>query len=457
MTSSASKQTPLTGWRVLAIAGPVVLSNAAAPLQGAIDTAIVGHLDAAPIPAGALEVAAPLAAVGLGAEILAVLLSSFNFLQIGVSGLSAQALGRADRPETARIVARGLVLGAAIGAAMILLQSLIIFGGLALFEATAATEALAGEYVAIRIWGAPAELMLYSVFGCFAGQELTRNLFTVQVATALLNVALNLLFAVHLGWGVAGVALGTVVASYAGLALGLALIHRRLAAIAPLWRIPRAELLEPAALRRLFMLNRDLFIRTLLLVLAVAWMARLGSLQGDAVLAANVVLWQFFLVSAYGLDGFAIAAETLVGQSIGARNRRGFDRSILLTTIWSFGLAAVVSIGFLAFSGTLISAFTDDPQIRSIAGEYAFWACLIPLVGVAAFELDGVFVGATASAAMRNGMILSTALYIPISLALADAFANHGVWAAVWIWLLLRAATLAAMLPRLRADATDPV
>lgn len=437
---------PLTGWRVLAIAWPVVLSNAAAPIQGAIDTAIVGHIGAV----------APLAAVGLAAQVFSLLIGSCNFLQTGVSGLSAQALGRGARRETAAILARGLLLGAAIGAAMILLQALIILGGMAMFEATAETEALAGDYIAIRIWGAPGELMLYALFGWFAGQEMTRNLFVIQVATAGLNLALNYLFAIRMGWGVEGVALGTAIASYAGVALGLALARRRLAETAPGWRPRRPELFDPVALKRLFALNRDLFLRTLLLLICFAWMARLGSLQSDVVLAANVVLWQFFLVSAYGLDGFAIAAETLVGQSIGARSRARFDQAVRLTTLWSFALAAVVSLVFLAASGALIDLFTSVESVRATARDYAFWACLIPLIGVAAFELDGVFVGATDSRAMLRSMILSTALYLPLSLALTEAFGNHGIWAAVWIWLLLRAVTLGAMLPALRLRETEP-
>ena len=435
-----------TGWSVLAIAAPVVLSNAAAPIQGAIDTAIIGHIGAV----------APLAAVGLAAEIFSLLLGSFNFLQIGVSGMSAQALGRRAMGETGAILTRGVLLAAAIGLLLILLQPLVALGGLAIFEASAATEALAADYIAIRIWGAPAELTMYAMFGWFAGQALTRNLFIIQVVAAMLNVGLNFLFVLGFGWGVEGVALGTVIASYSGVALGGVMIRAHLTKTAPDWRPRRLEVFDAAALRRLFALNRDLFIRTFLLLTAFAWMARLGSLQGDAVLAANVVLWQFFLVSAYGLDGFAIAAETLVGQAFGARSRERFDRAVLLTSLWSLGLAAAVSLLFLAVSGAVIDLFTSVESVRAIARDYAFWACFIPLVGVAAFELDGVFVGATGSRQMRDSMVLSTALYLPLSVMLAEYYGNHGVWAAIWLWLLMRALTLGFFFPALRRSATGP-
>ncbi|MEL6977998.1 MAG: MATE family efflux transporter [Pseudomonadota bacterium] len=437
----------LTGWHVLAIAAPVVISNASVPLQGAVDTIIIGNLG---------EVA-PLAAVGIAAQIFSLLLGSFNFLQIGVSGLSAQALGRRAMDETATIFTRGLLLAFAIGALMILGQSAIAWAGLAMFEGGAETEAMAARYIAIRIWGAPAELGVYVLFGWFAGQGLTRNLVTIQLVAAALNVALNCLFVLGLGWGVEGVALGTAIASYGGLGFGLWLARRRIRAAAPAWRPERGDLLDQAALARLFKLNRDIFIRTFLLLAAFAWMARLGSLQGDAILAANVVLWQFFLVSAYGLDGFAIAAETLTGQAIGARDRRRFDRAVWLTTLWSFGLAAAASIVFLAASGAIIDLFSTAPEVREIARRYALWACLIPLMGVAAFELDGIFIGATASREMRDSMIVSSAIFFPLSYALMSAFGNHGMWAAVWIWLLVRAATLAVKLPALRERATDPV
>lgn len=436
---------PITSWRVLAIAAPVALSNASVALQGAADTAVIGNTGSV----------AALAGVGLGAEMFALLLGGFNFLQIGVSGLSAQALGAHNPERVTNILLRGLMIGLAIAATLIVLQWPLMLLGLALFEASAETEGLAGDYFSVRIWGAPAELMNYALLGWFAGQEMTRRLFQHQLVLSLSNIALNILFVLGFGWGVEGVALATVIASVLGVVYGLWLARARVRLILPpTWRPDPARLLKRDELVRMMTLNRDIFIRTILLVGAFAWVARLGSLQGDDVLAANVVLFQFFMVSAFALDGFAIAAETLVGQAIGARDPRELDRSAMMTSLMS-GLLSIALAGlFVAFSGAIIDLFTTAPAVRALARDYMLWAALIPVIGFAAFQLDGIFVGATASAEMRNSMIVTSLVFYPLSYAMMLEAGNHGLWASVWIWLALRALFLLAFYPRVRARAT---
>jgi MATE family multidrug resistance protein len=436
---------PLGARRILAIALPVVLSNVTSPLQGAIDTAVIGSLGSTTM----------LAATGLGAQMFALLFGVFNFLQIGSSGLSAQALGAGDRARVIETLARALVVAALIAAALILARGALVAGGLALFEASGEAEALAGEYFAVRIWGAPAELGLYALFGWFSGQELTRRLVQLQVFACAVNVALNLMFVFGFGWDVAGVAAATAAASWAALLLGLWLARGRAAALAPPgWRLRARAVLARGELMRVMALNRDIFLRTLALIGSFAWMTRLGALQGDAVLAANVVLFHMFEMAAYALDGFAIAAETLVGQAMGARDRRALRRAAVATSAWSFGLAAVISGALLAMEGPFIDLFTTSPEIRALAREFAPWAALTPLAGVAAFQLDGVFVGATAAREMRDAMLASAAVYLPVSLGLAALFGNHGVWAALILLLLLRAGALLALYPRLEARAS---
>ncbi len=432
---------PLTHWRILTIAAPVVLSNATVPLQGALDTAVAGNLG---------ETAA-LAAVGLGAELFGLMFGVFNFLQIGSSGLAAQALGKRDPEAAALTLYRGIGLAVAIALALILLQTPLIALGLALFEASAETESLTAGYFAWRIWGAPAELANYALIGWFAGQEMTRRLFQHQCALAGANAALTLGLALGLGWGVAGIGLATALASFIGLGYGLYLARGRLSGALPAgWRPERARLLDPDALRRLTSLNRDIFIRTLLLMAAFAWTARLGSLQGDAILAVNVVLLQFLLLSAYALDGFAIAAETLVGQAVGARDPQALDRAALATSLWAGLLAALIALLFTLCGPALIDLFAAAPEVRRLARDYLLWAALIPLIGFLPFQLDGIFVGATGARAMRDAMILTALAFFPGSWAMLHAFGNHGVWAALWIWLALRAATLGAWYPALR-------
>jgi len=435
---------PVSGRRVLLIALPVVLSNATVPLQGAVDTAVIGSLGSEVYLAG----------VGLGAQMFALLFSSFNFLQTATSGLSAQALGARDPGRVLDTLARALTVALALAAVMMLARGPLRVAGLALFEGSAQAEALAGVYFDIRILGAPAELANYALLGWFAGQEMTRRLFQHQLVVSLSNIALNLTLVLGFGMDVDGVALGTVLAAYLGLAYGLWLARGRAGVIAPPgWRADPARILRRDALAALFALNRDIFTRTLLLTGAFAWMTRLGSMQGDAALAANVVLWQFFIVTAYALDGFAIAAESLVGQAFGARDAAAFRRAAIVSSLWSGALALAASALLLALSGPLIDLMTTAPEVRALARIYAPWAALTPAMGFLAFQLDGIFIGAAAGRAMRDAMLFAAALYYPGAWFAAAAFGNHGVWGALIAFLLLRAAALLALYPALERRA----
>ncbi|MEO1293064.1 MAG: MATE family efflux transporter [Pseudomonadota bacterium] len=443
----ANGRREITHWQVLAIAAPVVVSNATVPLQGAIDTLLIGNLG----------IVAALGAVGLGAEIFTLMLGSFNFLQIGVSGLTAQALGAEKSERVAHTLMRGLIIGAVIATGLLLLQGPLSSLALGLFEASAETEAMTAAYFSTRIWGAPGELMNYALLGWFTGQAMTRRLLQHQLVLTLSNIGLSILFVRSFGWGVEGVALATVIANYIGLSYALWLARRRLRLILPSgWRPDLGRILRRSELVAMMTLNRDIFIRTMLLVGAFAWMARLGSMQGDEILAANVVLWQFFGVSAYALDGFAMAAETLVGQAIGARDPKRLNRAAWMTTLWSGGLSVVISLLFFASAGSLIDLFTTAESVRETARDYVLWAAFVPLAGFLAFQMDGVFIGATASREMRNTMVVSSLFYYPGSWLLMESFGNHGIWGAIWAWLLIRGVTLLLLYPSVRARALVP-
>ncbi len=429
--------TPITGARILAIALPVVLSNATVPLQGAVDTAIIGNVGTS----GALG------GVGIGAAMFSIVFMAFNFLQMGCSGLTAQALGANDSRRVLNTFARTLVIAATIAAALILLQAPILWVMLRFFESAPETQDAAAQYFRIRIWGAPFELANFAVLGWFAGQEMTRRLLQHQLATTLSNIALSLVFGVALGMGLTGVALATVLANGLGLAYGLWLARNRRRTLAPDWRPDWPRILQRAELMRVMALNRDIFIRTLCLTLSLAWITRLGAQEGALILAANVVLWQFLSISSYGLDGFAMAAETLVGQAKGANDRPAFRRAAILTSLWSGGLAIAFSVVLFVFREPFIGLVTNLPDVREAAMLYAPWAALAPAAGFAAYQLDGIFIGATASAAMRNAMIVSATIFLPVSIWLASAYGNHGIWAAVFAMFALRTLTLAAAYP----------
>jgi MATE family multidrug resistance protein len=442
MTDAAPRE--ITYARVAAIALPVVLSNAMVPLQGAIDTAIIGNLGQASY----------LAAVALGAAIITLLFVVFNFLQMGVSGLTAQALGADDRRRVMNTLVRAAVIALVIAAVLILAKLPLRAGAMTLFAGSAEAKALGSAYVDIRIWGAPAELLNYAVMGWFAGQGMTRRLFEIQMVTSICNITLNLIFVLGFGWGVEGVALGTVLAVSCGLGLGLWRVRQRALRIAPPdWRFDWARILSPAELAQVMALNRDIFIRTLMLTGSFAWMTRLGSLQGDIVLAANGILLQFLYVASHGLDGFAIAAEAMVGQAMGAQSRTRLRRAVVVSSVSAVALAALIAVVFTLIADPMIRLFTNVEAVRAVARAHVLWATLLPLVAVMAYQFDGIFIGATEGALMRNAMVISAGIFFPLSYAMTESFGNHGLWAALWIWLVLRAVTLAIAYPRLEARA----
>ena len=436
----------ITGPRILAIALPVVISNATVPLQGAVDTAIIGNVGSP----GALG------GVGIGAAMFSIVFLGFNFLQMGCSGLTAQALGARDSRRVLNTLARTLVIAGAIAATLIVLQTPILWLMLRFFESAPETQDAAAHYFRIRIWGAPFELANYAILGWFIGQEMTGNLLRHQLATTLSNIALSLLLGVWFGMGLTGVALATVLASGLGFAYGLWLARSRRRRYAPDWSPDWPRILQRAELVRVMVLNRDIFIRTLCLTLSFAWITRLGAQEGALILAANVVLWQFLSVSAYGLDGFAMAAETLVGQAKGSDDPPAFRRAAIMTSLWAGGLAVLVSLLFYLLREPIIGLLTTLPDVRETAMHYAIWAALAPAAGFMAFQLDGIFIGATASAAMRNAMLLTAAIYFPLSVWLAGMYGNHGIWAAVHAMFALRALTLLLAYPAVERGISTP-
>ncbi|MEM7670205.1 MAG: MATE family efflux transporter, partial [Pseudomonadota bacterium] len=365
----------ITYARVASIAVPIMLANITVPLQGAIDTAIIGNLGS--------EVY--LASVTLGAGLFTLVVALFNFLLMGTSGLTAQAMGSDNSRRLINTLIRGMIIAGLIAVTLFLFRGPIASYGMGIFAGSDAAESLAIRYIEIRAFGFPAELANYVLIGWFAGQERTRRIFEIQVIISIVNVALNILFVIGLGWGIEGVALGTVLASYCGLCFGLWHAWRRGQSIAPPeWRLDWSRVLNRSELARLMSLNRDIFIRSTLLVGSFLWMTRLGSLQGDTILAANGILIHFLHISAYSLDGFAIAAETLVGQALGARSREQVRRSVIVTSLSAVAIAALFSLAALLLSEHLIRLFTNVEVVRAVAAEYALWAVLMPLFGVLA-------------------------------------------------------------------------
>jgi len=432
---------PLTHRRIWRIAGPIVLSNATVPLIGAVDTGVVGQMG----------LAAPIGAVGLGAVILATIYWIFGFLRMGTSGLAAQAHGAGNAAESTAVLLRGLIVAAAAGLFLIALQGLLLRGAFAIAPASAEVEGLARTYLAIRIWGAPATIALYAVTGWLLAVERSRGMVAVQLWINGVNVVLDLWFVLGLGWGVPGVAVASLIAEWSGLALGLWLCRGALRG-APL-AAARARLGDRVALRLMLDVNRDIMLRSVLLQLCFTTFIFLGARFGDVTLAANQVLLQFLEITAYALDGFAFAAETLVGQAVGARSVAGVRQATRLAMIWGIAGAVLLAAVFALTGGPIIDLMATAPEVRAEARLFLPWLVAAPLIGTAAWTWDGVFIGATLTRAMRQVAVLCAAIYAASLCLLVPLFANHGLWAGLMVLNLSRSVLMGLRYPEAIARA----
>ena len=436
----APVQAPVGHRRVLRIALPIVLSNATVPLLGAVDTGVIGQLGQA----------APIGAVGIGAVILATIYWVFGFLRMGTSGLVAQAFGAGDRAEVSAIFVRALLVAVAAGLVLVLGQQLVFHAAFALAPASEAVEGLARQYLAIRIWGAPATIALYAITGWLIALERTKAVLLLQLWINALNIGLDLTFVLGLGWGVRGVASATLCAEWTGLALGLWLCRSAFAGEG--W-CRAARILDPGRLARMARVNLDIMIRSVVLQGSFTTFVFLGARFGDVTLAANQVLMQFLEITAYALDGFAFAAESLVGQAIGARAPGAVRRSAIITSQWGAGGAVLLAVVFWAAGPALIDLMAREPQVQATARVYLPWVAIAPVIGIASWMFDGIFIGATMTRDMRNAMLASVAIYLVALWMLVPGFGNHGLWAALMVLNLMRGLSMGALYPRVERAA----
>jgi len=438
--SVAATPGPTPRREVFALAWPLILANISVPLLGMVDTAVVGHL---PEPHH-------LGAVALGAATFAAAYLVFASVRMGTTGLTAQAVGAGDGAETRACLVRPLALALVVGAALVLASPLITGVAVAGFGPDAAVADGLATYVAWRIAGAPAALAKFVLLGWLIGNHDTKSQLVVLVATNTLNALLSVGFVLGLGWGVAGVALATAIAEWSGFAVGLALAARR-------WRrLPGG--LEVAVLRarapfvRLFRVNGDLIVRTLFLEATFLGFAAFSARQGEVLLAANAVLTNLLMLQAYALDGFAFAAEALVGRAVGRRDPRALDRSLEAAAWWSAGFAGAIALAYATLGWGVVRLLTGIAEVRAAADLYLAYAVAVPLVGVWAYLFDGLFSGATQTRELRNGSAVATLVFFATAWPLIQLLDNHGLWLAMlgfltarslwfgWRWRVLRAA-----------------
>ncbi|MCA0042869.1 MATE family efflux transporter [Celeribacter litoreus] len=425
--------------RVLKIALPIVLSNATVPILGAVDTGVVGQMGAA----------APIGAVGIGAIILASFYWVFSFLRMGTTGLVSQARGARDDGEVAALLTRALMIGLTSGVILIMLQMPLLWAAFQISPATQEVESLARGYIAIRIWSAPFAIALFGITGWLIAQERTRGVLVLQLWMNGLNILLDLWFVIGLGWGVQGVALATVLAETSGAALGFWLCRDILRT--PEWRAWHC-VFDRVRLIHMAKVNTDILIRSVLLLVIIVSFTFLSAGFDDLTLAANQILMQFVEITAYALDGFAFAAEAIVGHALGARSRSAFRRGALLASLWG-GIAAVfMTLVFAAFGGWGIDVMTTAVDVRAEARSYLPWMAVTPLMAFGAYMLDGIFIGATRTRDMRNMMFVTVAVYSVAVLTLIPIFGNHGLWAAMLISYVARCASLLWKYPALEAS-----
>ena len=425
----------VTTARVFAIAGPAMVANLTTPLIGIVSTSAVGRLGDAALLGG----------VAMASVIFDCMFWLFAFLRMSTVAFTAQSIGAGEADELRALLARALVVAGLIGAALILLQLPLAAVLLTAMGGSASATAAAKTYFAIRIWSAPLALGNYVVLGWLIGQARAALALSVQVAINLVNMGVTVLLVLVLGAGIAGAAIAAVTAEAAGLLFGL-LIARRL--LRGRLTVSRATLFDRAKLMRMLAVNRDIMIRTAALIAAFLFFTAQGARSGDVTLAANAVLNNFLLVSAFFLDGLANAAEQLCGQAFGARDKTAFSGATRLVVLWGLAFALAVAVVFALFGPHLIDIMTASVDVRSMARNFLVFVVVSPLLAVFAFAFDGVYIGATWARDMRNLMVASLGIFLAAWLALRS-FGNAGLWAALLVHYAARGGLEAARYPAL--------
>ncbi len=410
-------------WR---LSWPIIISNASVPLLGLVDTAVIGHLPHARY----------LAAVTLGSTLFSFLFWGFGFLRMGTTGLTSQAAGRGEDQSVRNLLGQSLLIGAVIGLALIALSAPLIDLGLWLLQPdSAATAQLAAEYAHVRIFSAPAVLMNYAIIGWFLGRQNARVTLLLMLITNSVNIVLDIVLVVGLDMNVKGVATASLIGDYTALVFGLWLVQRELKTLGG--RFDATPLKRITAYGELFRVNRHLFVRTLCLLFAMAFFTSQGAQFGDQTLAANAILMQLVMMIAYGLDGFANAAEALTGRAAGRQDWREFAQAVRACAVFSLLTALLAALAFSVAGPWLIARLTNIESIRQLAGHYLPWLVVMPLIAVWSYLLDGVFIGTTDTRAMRETIIAALLVYMPVWW-LAQPLGNHGLWLAFTLFTLVR-------------------
>jgi MATE family multidrug resistance protein len=419
---------------ILKLAIPNIISNITVPLLGFVDMMLMGHQDSI----------AYIGAIGLGGTIFSVMYSIFSFMRAGTTGFTAQAYGANDRAEMAYSLYRSLCIALIATVLVLSLQGPVEWLSMKLLHGSEEVLAYTATYFRVRIWAAPAVLCLYAFNGWYIGMQNTTIPMIIAILTNVVNIILSIIFVNAMGMGVTGVALGTVIAQYCGLLTAIIFLFTKFRHY--LIPIRRVLLLQADKLKRFFKVNADFMIRSILLVLSIAFFNNQSAKLGDDMLAVNMILMQFFYIFSYFTDGFAYAGEALVGRFAGAHDPKQLRQTVKLLFLWGFFIALPFMVLYALFPDWFIRLVSDQPSIIPMAQPYHIYLAAIPLITFAAFLWDGVYIGATAARAIRNTMLISAVgVFLPATLLLMPRFGNHGLWIAFLLFMVARGLSMTLM------------
>lgn len=423
--------------RILRLAIPNILSNLAIPLQGIVDTALMGHLDD--------EVY--IGAIGLGATLFAVIYWGLGFIRMGTTGLVAQAFGRDDKPTIILTLVRALgVALLAAGLVLVFRQGIVTLAFDYMIDGEADAERLAGEYFLIRVLAAPAALSLFAFKGWFLGMQNARFPLVLTLVVTVSNMVFSFWFVRGMGMTSDGVAYGTLCAQYMGLGLSVLLFRMRYLKEFHLLKTIQKDILELKALRHFFSINSDIFFRTLALTFAFTFFDVKSAEAGNTTLAVNKILNQMLFLISYGVDGFAFAAESIVGRYAGSREGEKLKRAIKLLMAWGLGLGAIFSLLYAVGGSWMLRIFTSQEHLLQSAIEFLPWMIVLPILSAAAFLWDGIYIGAVATRMLLYMMLISTfAVFLPVYYIAFPYWGNHGLWLAMSAFMLSRSLSLTFM------------
>ncbi|MCB0731205.1 MAG: MATE family efflux transporter [Ignavibacteriae bacterium] len=417
--------------KILHLAIPNILSNISIPLLSSVDTAVMGHLDS-PVYLGA---------IALGSIIFNFIYWGFGFLRMGTTGLTAQAIGANNNKEVSAILARSLFISIFIGLVLIVLQFPISQIGFYLINGSKDVEFFAKEYFYIRIFAAPATLSLYAFHGWFLGVQNAKYPLYVTLLVNVLNIILNLIFVFEFGMKADGVALGTVISQYIGVLFSLLLIKKSYKNSLNFQHFN--SIFQRDKFEKFFKVNLDIFLRTLLLIFTISFFTAKSAEMNDIILAANFILMQLWMIIAYGVDGFAFAAESLVGKYIGSRDNVKLKMTIKFSFLWGISLGIFVSIIYLIFGREILELYSKQQEVIEAGMNFLMWIIISPIINSVSFIWDGIYFGATETRKMLYSMIFSTIfVFLPVYFLTKDLLGNHSIWMALVTFMIFRGFTL---------------